>query len=59
MNDPAQADAYTAYTTNRPEYERRVKEQAAQFKGKRSTLDEKNLTHEQIHSILSLGANRP
>ena len=32
VNDPAQADAYTAYTTNKPEYERRVKEQAAQFK---------------------------
>jgi len=31
VHDPAQADAYTAYTTNRPEYERRVKEQAAQF----------------------------
>ena len=32
VNDPAQADAYTAYTTNLPEYERRVKEQALQFK---------------------------
>ena len=32
VNDPAQADAYTAYTTNKPEYERRVKEQAAQYK---------------------------
>jgi ubiquitin-conjugating enzyme E2 I len=32
VNVPAQADAYTAYTTNLPEYERRVKEQALQFK---------------------------
>lgn len=31
INDPAQADAYTAYTTNKTEYERRVKQQARQF----------------------------
>ena len=40
VNDPAQADAYTAYTQNRPEYERRVKEQAAQFKSAWSCLQE-------------------
>ena len=28
VNDPAQAPAYTAYTQNRPEYDRRVKDQA-------------------------------
>ena len=31
VNDPAQADAYTAYTQNKVEYERRVKQQAKQF----------------------------
>ena len=31
VNDPAQADAYTAYTQNKTEYERRVKQQAKQF----------------------------
>ena len=38
VHDPAQADAYTAYTSNRQEYERRVKEQAAQFKSLQGTL---------------------
>ena len=31
IHDPAQAEAYTAYTQNKAEYERRVKQQAKQF----------------------------